>query len=106
MLILGKIMFGNNEAGRTPLHFAAQHGHTDVVEVLLKAKGININAVDDGYGDTPLHFAALYVYTPEIRFVLENRANVNTQDKDGNTLLHLAALHGGACSTSSIRKRS
>jgi ankyrin repeat protein len=39
--------------GSTPLHYAAQGGHVECVNLLLKAKA-NINAINNA-GDTPLH---------------------------------------------------
>ena len=41
---------------RTPLHRAARCGVPDIVQVLLKAPGVDINAKDSD-GDTPLHKA-------------------------------------------------
>ncbi|BAO99893.1 ankyrin repeat domain-containing protein [Wolbachia endosymbiont of Cimex lectularius] len=40
----------------TPLHLAAYNSHTDTVEALLNAEGINVNAKDNN-GLIPLHFA-------------------------------------------------
>lgn len=45
-----------NWKGRTPLHVAAWHGHTDVARALLTA-GADPNARDDSAGETPLHTA-------------------------------------------------
>ena len=39
-----------------PIHWAADRGHKDVVEMLI-LNGANINVVDRG-GKTPLHMAA------------------------------------------------
>ena len=39
--------------GNTALHYSAQGGHVDCVNLLIKAKA-NINAVNNS-GDTPLH---------------------------------------------------
>lgn len=43
--------------GYTPLFFAAQNGHQNVVELILTRKEIDINGKDD-CGATPLHHAA------------------------------------------------
>ena len=48
-------------AGWTPLHEACNHGHTQVVTILID-KGVNINAAGMG-GDTPLHDAVVNNHT-------------------------------------------
>lgn len=47
--------------GWTPLHEACNHGHTQVVTILID-KGVNINAAGMG-GDTPLHDAVVNSHT-------------------------------------------
>ena len=39
-----------------PLHVAAEHGHADIVELLLAKEGINVNQRDKS-GRTPLYIA-------------------------------------------------
>ncbi|KAL5723910.1 hypothetical protein ACHQM5_007244 [Ranunculus cassubicifolius] len=46
-----------NSEGRTPLHWAVDCGHTDIVELLL-AKNADVDAKDNE-GQTPLHYAAM-----------------------------------------------
>jgi len=48
-----------DNAGHTPLHWAAHLGHVEIVELLLE-RGANPNA-EDNYGSTPLHEAAFKV---------------------------------------------
>ena len=45
-----------NSSGRTPLHYAADNGHTTIVEYLL-TKGAEIN-VKNNNDNTPLQLAA------------------------------------------------
>jgi ankyrin repeat protein/peroxiredoxin len=42
--------------GRTPLHFAVDYGHKEIIELLVKHGGDP--KVKDDYGDTPLYLAA------------------------------------------------
>ena len=57
-LLLGgaDVNFGNNHKN-TAIHLAAQNGWTKVMEWLLKAKNINVNA-KDLHANTALHLAA------------------------------------------------
>jgi ankyrin repeat protein len=110
-----------DEEGRTPLHIAAENGYINVVRLLVE-KGADINARDNE-GFTPLHLAldalveedysemsgSLPVYpflfplrdktekniAEVIRFLIERGADVNAQDKNGWTPLHLLAFHPG-----------
>ena len=55
-----------NKDGLTPLHFAAQNGHTGVVDKLL-AKGAKVNTKNKG-GFTALHLAAQNGHTGVVSF--------------------------------------
>jgi ankyrin repeat protein len=48
-----------NKIGITALLWAAEGGHTEVVQTLLKCSSENIEVADND-GDTPLLVAALY----------------------------------------------
>ena len=49
--------------GVTPLHLAADRGHTEVVELLI-TKGAEVNAQSDG-GNTPLDWAVDSAHSDE-----------------------------------------
>jgi ankyrin repeat protein len=98
---------------RTPLHLAVEHRHLGVVRALVES-GANVNAIDRK-GHTPIHVlndgknkrsVILEAVTdcvcgkdkPEdiIRFLAENGANVDFQDRNGSAVLHHAAQSGHA----------
>ncbi|MDR3131578.1 MAG: ankyrin repeat domain-containing protein [Rickettsiales bacterium] len=81
-----------NECKETPLHRAADNGHKDVVEVLLKNK-VNINAIDEDRC-APLHRAAGNGHKDVVEVLLRDKANVNAIDEDRCTSLHRAASNG------------
>lgn len=84
-LVLGAPIWSQGRT-RTPLHWAAQHGHTEVVRTLID-NGTDVNA-RDVFGRTPLHLAVSH---PEIiALLLEAGANVNARDSLSNTPLHRA----------------
>jgi hypothetical protein len=49
-----------DEAGATPLHYAAIHGHRQIVQVLLE-RGADINSRDGQFGATPAGWAIEYL---------------------------------------------
>ncbi|XP_063773053.1 ankyrin repeat domain-containing protein 6 isoform X2 [Pseudophryne corroboree] len=78
--------------GRTPLHLAANKGHLNVVQILLKA-GCELNIQDDGH-QTALHRAAVVGNSDILAVLIQEGCALDRQDKDGNTALHEAAWHG------------
>ncbi|XP_065902087.1 mucolipin-3-like [Dysidea avara] len=80
--------------GRTPLHFAAQNGHAQVVGMLIRSKvNVNVTAKD---GRKPLHFAAEYGHTQVVEILIKSEADVNAADKNDETPLHYATENGHA----------
>jgi uncharacterized protein len=87
--------------GRIPLELAANQGHPDTVRVMLDA-GADVHAYCKFDAGTPLHWAADGLPAAErgsaeaARLLLDRGAAINATNEDGNTPLHLAALHGRA----------
>ncbi|KAF5586011.1 Het-eN [Fusarium subglutinans] len=71
-------------SGRTPLHFAAQYGHTAVMELLL-ASGARME-LEDSRGQTPLSRAIEHGNIAAIEFLLERGARVDHNYKVGSKL--------------------
>ena len=80
----------------TPLHQAAKHGHTDVVQVLLDGGAEPDKTNCAGY--TPLHKVLLAfsdkARTDVVKLLLDGGAQPNKEDSNGCTPLHLAAKYG------------
>ena len=76
--------------------FAARNGHADCVERLLRADGINVNAVAV-QGLTALMFAAQNGHTDCVERLLSAPGiNVNAVNAQGGTALMFAAANGHA----------
>lgn len=68
---------------KTPLHFAAENGHPEIVLALVRA-GANVNVFEWGflgvYRETPLHKAANEGHIECARILLAAGAEINTKD--------------------------
>jgi ankyrin repeat protein len=91
------VVSGGLMKGYTALHLAAMNGRVDVVQALLAAPGINVNAANEN-GWTALHVAAEYRHAGVIQALLGAGADVNAQISYGPwkgwTALHWAAQNG------------
>jgi ankyrin repeat protein len=76
--------------GRTPLLWAAERGHENVVKLLLE-QSAGLNSMDSEYGRTPLSWAAKNLHEIVVQLLLEAGADVNRSGKYGESGLHLAA---------------
>lgn len=81
-----------NHRGRTALHFAAEIGELEVVEILLQYN-VNKQALSAGRW-TALHNAANEGRTEIVAKLLIVGVDVNAQLEAGSTALHLAAKNG------------
>lgn len=82
--------------GVTPLMYAAEAGHAEVVGLLLQ-QGANPNLGDSQYGMTALMVSAAEGHVDVVRLLLDANAMVDAKDNDlGATALMGAAEHGHA----------
>ncbi|KAJ7131037.1 ankyrin repeat-containing domain protein [Mycena epipterygia] len=84
---------GNSDGNKkTALHLAAEHGHLDIVSLLV-AKSADVNC-SDRVKKTPLHLAAEHGRSDIVRSLVEHNTDVNSRDRYGKTALDLAAERG------------
>ncbi len=83
---------GRNSAGRFPLFFATDHGHTGAAKELIE-HGADVNATDQN-GNFPLLIAACNGYPWLVTLLIEKGANISMALPDGNTSLMCAARKG------------
>ena len=77
-----------NEGGWTPLHEAAQNGHTVVLQLLLD-RGADLNKANES-GFTPLYTAAFAGHKYVVKLLLDRGADPDLTNDDGNTPLEMA----------------
>ncbi|MFQ5961722.1 MAG: PrsW family glutamic-type intramembrane protease [Candidatus Methylomirabilales bacterium] len=83
------VNFKDRRKKMTPLHTAASHGRSDLVQLLIR-QGADVNATD-GLGQTPLHKAVEEAYTGTVQILLQHGADVNVVDRcESDTPLNLA----------------
>ncbi|XP_014217378.1 serine/threonine-protein phosphatase 6 regulatory ankyrin repeat subunit B-like [Copidosoma floridanum] len=80
--------------GLSAFHVSCMGTDPDIVESFLKF-GVNINATTDYFstlnaGYTPLHFAVEYGSESVVEMLLKYGADVNIENRDGYTPVHLA----------------
>ena len=87
-----------DENGLTPLQYASQNGHLEVVICLIE-NGADVHLWNTDFSEdgkhwaTPLHLAAQGGYLEVVKFLL-NFFHVDTWDKDRLTPLHWATRNG------------
>jgi uncharacterized protein len=75
--------------GRTPLDYAAEHGNTEIIKMLLDG-GARID-YRDKFGSTALHWAAERGHAEAVEMLVAAKAPVDAQNRQGISPLMLAA---------------
>ena len=84
---------GDPLLGVTPLSWAALHGHTDAVDLLLEL-GADVN-VRNQDGATALHLAAFLGRAKTVDLLLNRGADVSARGKDEDIPLDLLSVDWG-----------
>ncbi|MBV9863920.1 MAG: ankyrin repeat domain-containing protein [Abitibacteriaceae bacterium] len=81
-----------NDAGLTPLYYAAKWVQAEVIQIFI-AHGADVNVVGEA-GRTPLHWAALRGRSDVVHLLLAAGASKSAFDEQGKTPLQLAQENG------------
>ncbi|XP_060914696.1 E3 ubiquitin-protein ligase MIB2 isoform X2 [Labrus mixtus] len=79
------------EDGFSALHLAALNNHRDVAEILIKEGRCDIN-IRNNRNQTPLQLAVTQGHTELVQLLVTEGADVNMEDEDGDTAMHVALL--------------
>ncbi|XP_012279968.1 eye-specific diacylglycerol kinase isoform X2 [Orussus abietinus] len=89
----GYSLLSIDATGQTALHFAARHGHKDVVRYLIACSPPTIlNMVDNDKGQTALHKAAQQKRRSICCMLVAGGATLTVRDRHGNTPRQLALM--------------
>ena len=94
-LFMNKLLDKNPKGGRfggTPLHFAADEGHINVMNCILDV--VEDKNPSDNNGLTPLHSLIKHGYSDTFKLIHETCEEKNPSDRCGESLLHVAASSG------------
>ncbi|XP_031628232.1 acyl-CoA-binding domain-containing protein 6 [Contarinia nasturtii] len=75
--------------GLAAIHWAADRGHHQILEILLK-NGANVNLIDKDSGQTALHYSISCGHLECIKILLKHGAQKNITDSDDQTPIDLA----------------
>ncbi|XP_043717468.1 acyl-CoA-binding domain-containing protein 1-like [Telopea speciosissima] len=88
--------------GQTPLHWAVDRGHLNIVELLV-SRNADVNAKDNE-GQTPLHYAAVCDREAIAEYLVKHNAGIDVKDNDGYTPSDLCESNWSWMSSSSSAK--
>jgi ankyrin repeat protein len=90
-IAVGKDVNMQDAEGRTPLHFAAAHNNTKIMQALLDAGADP--AKGDSKSNAPLHYATGYGRVDAVGILLDAGADIKGQNATGKTPLDVAKLN-------------
>lgn len=84
-----RLLFRETLTGASSLDLACLHGHRDVVDVLVKTPGINVNSQSSEFGmNTPLLAAVICKKADVVKILAAcDRVDPNIQNDEGDTAL-------------------
>lgn len=87
-----EVLDQKNVFGATPIHLALEKNFVEMIQVLIKWDHCLVNEELNTNKLTLAHFACYRDQIVITRSMLQIPVNWNSQDKDGNTALHIACL--------------
>lgn len=104
LLTRGAVIRARDLDGRSPLHYAAYHGHQHVVRELLSFDVKGIDDVDHE-GNTALMFACCQRRSPVVKELLRQGADISLQNHFSHSCYSIAHAVGARDSLSLLENR-
>jgi ankyrin repeat protein len=101
------IVYGRDADGDTLLHLAIITGNVTLAKVFIEVAPWTecLDIYNDKLRQTPLHLAVLMKQIEIVKLLLDNGANPEMFDHNGDTALHLACRSGNVTMVNEILKR-
>ena len=81
-----------NNNNDTPVHVTCRRGNFRFFQILVTSRSVNCKGRN---GNTPLHVSTRCIYPQIVQFLIDvHKCNINLQNDDGDTALHLACKNG------------
>ncbi|KAF5543340.1 hypothetical protein FMEXI_7120 [Fusarium mexicanum] len=94
LLQVGANINGVDSSGDAAIHFAATHGHIDIVTFLSEGQEVHLDS-PNGKGETPLLLASMHSHIAVVALLLSLRGSVShRRNEEGRTPLSWAATSG------------
>ena len=88
------VKYCQDNGGFTPLHYAAEGGHVNIIQYLITELGCG-PTTPDNCGTLPIHIACLNGHLNATKFlIIKQKCNPNIQNNKGYTPLHCATEGG------------
>lgn len=90
LLDAGASVDARNRQGQSAIFIAAQKGQPHLIEMLTEQYHAPVNITDNN-GDIPIFITVRKGYAASTRALIKAKASLLTKDKNGQTILHIAA---------------
>ncbi|KAG2459186.1 E3 ubiquitin-protein ligase MIB2 isoform X1 [Polypterus senegalus] len=89
--------------GFSALHLSALNNHQEVAEILIKEGRCDVN-IRNNRNQTPLQLAVTQGHAEMVQLLVAEGADVNLEDEDGDTAMHIALSRQQLTSTMAARE--